>query len=354
MTDRAWTISVLTIPGRERYLEQLVDSLATARVFRRAELNIVYNWRSAEAPRAIESRLRRLAPNVPLVLSFNYTDPSIAAGRQQQLNACRTPLICFLDDDVTVHGDLLDTLDSAMAKTPLALTSVPSRVGDSDEHFKPRADTPGVDRGPLRFTSVQGMLAAGYRQLFLDVGGFAPTRRYWGEWTELNLRLWRLGLPTAYVMDGAFLRHWEDAPCSPTRNREGREAEILWGLVCTALEYDAVTLSPSTSEFWRLAIERYLTSAFGSAVSPQRLLSAVLGLVPRLTSEWPWIDEARKRAAAHPFPFPPFAALTADDVDRVCGHARDRVAVYRRDLPSAKGRRLPPIVARAMARLRLA
>lgn len=338
MSDKRWTISVLTIPKRERYVEALVESLVAARVTRSAEVSIVYNWDSRESPAAIEARLRKSCRGVPIHVTFNTTEPTIASGRQQQLNACKTPLICFLDDDITVHGDIIGTMEHGLRTQPLGIVGVPSYVEDTTELFKPREATPYVNHGGIRFMSVQGMLIGGYRRLFLDVGGFNQRRRFWGEWTELNLRLWRSGFPTGYVMDGAWLRHWHDAPESPTRNRAGREADVLWGLMCTALEYDAVDITAETESFWKLVSERYLAYSFGPEMSSKSLLSAFLQLTPRLISEWSRIAEHREGARQHPFQFAPFANLTEADVRAVVAHAEPRIAAYREEAPRARRR----------------
>lgn len=332
MSTRRWTISMLTIPGREEYLQRLLETLAEARVDRKAQIDIVYNWDAREAPAEIERKILRYARGLPVRVSFNTVDPSIVAGRAQQLNACRTPLICFIDDDISVHGDLMGTLESVLQGSPLGIVGVRSYVNDTTELFKPRATTPHVSRQHLRFMTVQGMAVAGYRRLFLDVGGFNPRRRFWGEWTELNLRLWRRGIPTGYAMDGAFLRHWHDAPNSPTRNRVGREAEVLWGVMCTALEYDAVDINEQTESFWRLVADRYLPYSFGPEMSSKALLSATLRLASRLTAEWGRIQEFREETRKHPFHFPPFAAITEGDVDAVLAHAVEKIAPYRAEV----------------------
>lgn len=340
MSERRWTISVLTIPSRDRYLQALVNSLVEARVLRRANLNIVFNHDSREAPTHVESRLRRAMPGIPFELTFNTTDSSIVAGRQAQLNACRTPYLCFIDDDVTVHGDLFDALDGALANHPLGVVGVPSLVGGTAERFKPRESTPFVDVDGVRYMPVQGMLVAGYRRLLLDIGGFNPRREFWGEWTELNLRLWRHGFPTGYVMDGPFLRHWHDAPDSPTRNRRGRELEILWGLSCMALEYDAVERTRATSDFWRLTRDRYLAYAFGDALAPDTLLQSCLQLAPRLAREWPRIAEFRELVRTHRFDIAPFETLSQPMINDVLAHARTAIRPYRE----------PPTKARSMLR----
>uniref|UniRef100_UPI0035635922 glycosyltransferase family 2 protein n=1 Tax=Gemmatimonas sp. TaxID=1962908 RepID=UPI0035635922 len=171
-----------------------------------------------------------------------------------------------------------------------------------------------------------------YRRLFADIGGFNPRRQFWGEWTELNLRMWRHGFPTGYAMDGAFLRHWHKAPESPTRNMAGREQHVLWGLICTALEYDAVSVNEATETFWRLAQDRYLAYSFGEQPTPRQLLTSVLQLMPRLSSEFPAIHAFAQEAHRHRFHFKPFEPLTVEQVGTVLAYAEQAVFAYRPDL----------------------
>jgi len=187
--------------------------------------------------------------------------------------------------------------------------------------------------------SVQGMLVAGYRRLIQDIGGFNPRRTFWGEWTELNLRMLRNGFPTAYAMDAGYLRHWHGAPESPTRNKVGRQDHVLWGLLCTALEYDAIGIRPDTEKFWNLVERRYLAYSFGEAASPSDLLGSVLRLVPRLAVEWPHIADFREIARKHPFQFAPFHEITPADVARVITYAEEHIAGYRRAVWGPERRR---------------
>lgn len=173
------------------------------------------------------------------------------------------------------------------------------------------------------------MLAAGYRNLFDDLGGFNPRREYWGEWTELNLRMWRSGFPTGYCMDCGYLRHWHQAPESPTRNMEGREIHVLWGLLCTALEYDAVEINEATKTFWRLVEERYLAYSFGEQLSAKELLKTTLKLMPRISSEWGQINAFKQQAEQHPFKFKPFHRFTLEDVKTVVKYAQKHINGYR-------------------------
>jgi GT2 family glycosyltransferase len=151
--------------------------------------------------------------------------------------------VCFIDDDVTLHGDIFDVLEERLRDHPLGVIGVPSLVEDTNRLFKPRRATPHVDAHGLG-SSVQGMLVAGYRRLIQDIGGFNIRRSFWGEWTELNLRMLRNGFPTAYAMDAGYLRHWHGAPESPTRNKAGRQDHVLWGLLCTALSTTPLPFGP--------------------------------------------------------------------------------------------------------------
>ena len=335
-----WTLSVLTIPQREAYLVPLLESLRKMKWRRsRWELSLVYNWDTEEEPYSVDRRLRKLAKGLPLTVHFNVRNPSIVGGRIQQLAICKTPLVCFIDDDLTLHGDLLDVLEERLRDCPVGLIGVPSLVENTNKLFKPRRSTPHVDAHGLRFMSVQGMLVAGYRRLLQDIGGFNPRRTFWGEWTELNLRMWRSGFATAYAMDAGYLRHWHDAPESPTRNKVGRQDHVLWGLLCTALEYDAIAVRPDTETFWNLVERRYLAYSFGETVGPAELLGSVLRLVPRLAVEWPHIAEFREIARRHPFQFAPFHALTESDVAKVLDYGEEHIAQYRR---AVWGRRAAP------------
>ncbi len=324
-----WTFSILTIPSRFDYLGRLLDSLASLPDRPSFEVVVVHNSASREEPLAIEARIRALAPTIPLRVYVNATDPTIGGGRRVQLAVCRAPLVAFVDDDITLHGDILSSIERTMRVTPLGIVGLPSYEEGSDVRFKPRESTPYVDLDGVRYMPVQGMLIAGYRRLFADIGGFNPRRQFWGEWTELNLRMWRHGFPTGYILDRGFLRHWHKAPESPTRSLSGREKYVLWGLMCTALEYDAVSINEATDAFWRLAEDRYLTYSFGEQPSPKQLLASVLELMPLLSREWPAMHAFAAETRKHPFQFKPFEPLSEDDVRRVLVHADSEIGQYR-------------------------
>ncbi len=332
---------MLTIPVREQFLANLLRSIVALPTRPRCEVVVIYNTPTSEEHSVIERRIRAMAPTLPIRVYLNSTDPTIGSGRQLQLSVCRTPLMAFMDDDLTLHGDVFGTLEGALASRPLGIVGLPSYNEDTPERFKPRESTPYVNLEGIRYMPVQGMLVAGYRRLFSEIGGFNPRRQFWGEWTEFNLRMWRNGFPTGYAMDGAFLRHWHKAPESPTRNMAGRERHVLWGLICTALEYDAVSINEATEAFWRLAQDRYLAYSFGEQPSPRQLLASVLELMPKLSSEFPAIHAFAEQARKHRFQFKPFEPFTVEQVQAVLAHAEQAVLAYRPELMSAGGESPP-------------
>lgn len=327
-----WTITVLTIPGREAFLRRLLESLADADLPTHTRFTVVYNRSIRDALSQVEQRFRSWAPALDIDVFFNNRDPTISGGRNYQLNLVKTPLVCFVDDDVTLHGNIFGQLEHTLRSVPAGIVGVPSVVAATGAPFKPRDTTPSVETPELRYAPVQGMLAAGYTALFHEIGGFSPLRRFWGEWTELNLRMWRNGFPTGYAMSGGHLRHWEDAPESPTRSLEDRARHVLWGLVCTALEYDATALTSSTEAFWRLVEERYLAYSFGEALTPTEMLRALLGILPELTSAMPAITQQRDLAAKHRFQFMPFHPIEPKDVQRVLAYANRAIEPYRSEI----------------------
>lgn len=350
-----WSITILTIPSRDAYLKRLLQSLMAVDFPSDAEVVVISNQRTDEPPYELESRIRKMAPGLPISVFTNRHDASIVGGRNFQLNVCKAPLICFIDDDTTLQGEIFGPLEQALRAYPLGLVGVPSYQGDTQTRFKPKDSTPSVTLDPaFRFMTVQGMLVAGYRDLLQEVGGFNPRRRFWGEWTELNLRLWRSGFPTAYRMDAGHLRHWEEAPESPTRNMVGREAHVVWGLICTALEYDAVDATEATETFWQLVQDRYLAYSFGEKLSATQLLRTTLELMPQLSSEWGQLTQFRELVRAHPYSFKPFHPLTEKDVRSVLLSADTTIIPYRVQAFGHQAlvpRRRPGMVSRLVGRL---
>lgn len=332
-----WNISILTIPGREQYLSKLLQSINGYDVAEGLLITIVYNKKvESSQERIIEQKIIGASKKYPVEVYFNQVDTSIAGGRNFQLNISKSPLIVFIDDDVTIHGEIFPILLNRLQTTKLGMIGLPSYISDSDALFKPRTTTPFIIENEIRYMPVLGMFIVSYRKLLVEIGGFNTRRRYWGEWTELNLRMWRNGFPTGYIMDAGFLRHWEEAPDSPTRTLSGREKHVLWGLVCTALEYDAVDINQATEVFWQLIEERYLKYSFGDELSIKNLLQTMLELLPELSAEWSNIMNYKAITRQHPFQFMPFHSFSHSDLLMVIQYANKSIKEYQKELDKAR------------------
>jgi hypothetical protein len=101
--------------------------------------------------------------------------------------------------------------------------------------------------------------------------------------------------------------------------------------MCTAIEYDAVSINEATEAFWRLAQDRYLAYSYGEQPSPKRLLATVLELMPQLSQEFGAMRAFAEEARRHPFQFMPFEPLTIDQVRAVMAHAEEAIGAYRPD-----------------------
>ncbi len=121
MSTPRWTITALTIPGREHYLRQLIQSLEATVIPGGARLVIVYNRAIRDELVDVERTIRSWASSLEVEVHFNNGDPTISGGRNYQLNLVKSPLVCFVDDDITVHGDAFLTIEEAMQRVPAGL-----------------------------------------------------------------------------------------------------------------------------------------------------------------------------------------------------------------------------------------
>jgi hypothetical protein len=128
MSTPRWTVTALTIPGRENYLRQLIQSLEATVIPGGARLVIVYNRAIRDELADVERSIRSWVSEIEVEVHFNNGDPTISGGRNYQLNLVNSPLVCFVDDDVTVHGDAFLTIEEAMQRYPRPLRApFPSR-----------------------------------------------------------------------------------------------------------------------------------------------------------------------------------------------------------------------------------
>ena len=116
-----WTLSALTIPEREEFLARLLASLDATVMPANTQVDIVYNSDVREGRFEIEKRIQAMAKKLPVTVHFTGGEVSIASGRALQLNSCKTPLVAFVDDDVTLHDDVLSAIERTMRDVPLGL-----------------------------------------------------------------------------------------------------------------------------------------------------------------------------------------------------------------------------------------
>jgi hypothetical protein len=86
MSTPRWTITALTIPGREHYLQQLIQSLEATVIPGGARLVIVYNRAIREELVEVERDIHSKAGSLDVEVHFNNGDPTISGGRNYHLN----------------------------------------------------------------------------------------------------------------------------------------------------------------------------------------------------------------------------------------------------------------------------
>ena len=320
-----WTVSILTIPERFEYLEKLLDSLTVQSEMTAPDyfcVNIICNRKISKTGLMALNKIVSKYESLKTKVYMNEDNPTISGGRQFALACALTPLIVFIDDDCSLHGNAFVEIEKILYNKTVAFVGLRSYQEGTEELFKPRANTPSKKIDGLLYMPIQGMFVAGYTSVYKMLGGFNLRRKFWGEWTEFNLRALRNGYPSAYLMNNdCFIRHWHKAPNSPTRNMEEREINVLWGLMCTALEYRAIKIDSATETFWDLVERRYLQYSFGDDLSYKRLFSSFLKLLPMLIDEWDKIKNYQITVSKHKFQFSPFHDLSINEYNEVLDYA---------------------------------
>lgn len=72
-----WTITALTIPGRETYLKNLIESLEAQDIPGGGRLVVVFNRAIREELTRVEARIQSWASSMPVDVFFNNGDPTI-------------------------------------------------------------------------------------------------------------------------------------------------------------------------------------------------------------------------------------------------------------------------------------
>lgn len=206
---------------------------------------------------------------------------SIPEGRNHLIKTTNTPFFAGIDDDLVIQGkDVFKRLENILRRGSLAMIGLPSYNIETPEIlFKPREKTPKFiteSNKDILFMKVEGMFFAGFTELFKDIDGFCERRRFWGEWTELNNRLTRLGYATGmFFPKDIKLLHDEKALGSPTRDRSDKKEHLLYGVLAMLIEHGVGSEGKTYKDF-RDVLENvndtYVKEYFSSNLSIERLL----------------------------------------------------------------------------------
>lgn len=124
---------VIPTVGSPLGLDRLLKSLATQSTSTcLREVVIVQNGSRSQATETyLLARMQRYWPETAMEkLRFVYEEtPSLLAGRHRGVFETSGEIICFLDDDVTVGPNWMQTLGSAFRKTSVSIAGGPSRIG---------------------------------------------------------------------------------------------------------------------------------------------------------------------------------------------------------------------------------
>ena len=126
----------------------------------------------------------------------------IPEGRNRGVRACTSELVCFVDDDAALVGDVLTAVREAFAADS-RLAAIGLRITD-EEGNTARRYVPGLRKDPNRSraaTSFPGGACVVRRTAFESVGGFCGAFRYGLEETDLAWRLIDAGWDVQYRAD---------------------------------------------------------------------------------------------------------------------------------------------------------
>ena len=80
MSTPRWTVTALTIPGRENYLRQFIQSPEATVIPGGARLVIVYNRAIRDELADVERAIRSWVSELEVEVHFNNGDPTISGG----------------------------------------------------------------------------------------------------------------------------------------------------------------------------------------------------------------------------------------------------------------------------------
>ena len=242
--------------NRESQLQPLVTALLDQCT---PDDRIIIIWQGTKKP--------RLDNNEKITL-VHLRKPNLPAARNRGLQLSNNPIVLFLDDDISVHPDLLDAhrgFHSEHANCAVA--------GNIDDPLFPETGTPSrfdVTTGELiqafnqstssHSLSVMGANMSFSREALQTAGNFDTSFKSNALWEEIDLsfRFHHAGFPIYYCSDAKVTHHRQpDGGC-----RSDQQIRYLFHLFANtayfACTYAPIRHLPKWLTFWKYRLE-YLT-----------------------------------------------------------------------------------------------
>jgi len=316
-----WTLCILTIPSRDFYLRQALDSISGERE-RGLAVKILYNCPISEKTEDLSSRLSGEYGDVETMF-YDSEHYGLPEGKNYLLSSVETPLVAFLDDDCTIEGgDVFLKLEETLRKTSFGLIGLQSFRGDSYIKLKPREKIPQQNIDGMLYVNVEGLFGASYTQLLRDLRGFNERKRFRVEWMDLNTKLRRAGYTTGIDPKAGFLRHWIEAPESPIRDRKDTNLHLFYALMAMAVEFDCYGQDNRSRNLWKRIAE-------DEKIPPEQLLVDISQVIPRLLEDKGEIVEYRDFLRSLPFDFMPLEPINKGDLMKLIEYSESQIGEYK-------------------------
>lgn len=216
-----------------------------------ATIAIVTRNRRDELRRALASAAAQTAPHELVVVDDASSDGTaemieadfqdvhlhrfeqvrgLLVGRNQAVRAARAPVVFFIDDDAAFSSDsVVEQTLPAFTDPDIAAVSIPHLdIVDGQVRWRLR---PSSDVGREAVHSFVGCAHAVQRSAFLEVGGYRESMTYYGEESELALRL----LDRGYVVVLGSSDPVHHFPSAKLRSRRAESRAHMRNSVLTAL-----------------------------------------------------------------------------------------------------------------------
>ncbi len=264
---KLWTLTILTIPSRERYLNNLIKSIINSVDSSEIKVDIIGNQKKTNRFHCMLKRAVKTLSNEGIesrILFNNTGDFRYTVGRKFALEQITTPFTIFLDDDVTINGRLLEPLKETFQNSSAAMVGLRSFINNTNIPFKPYDEEPCYVHNDIVYMPLIGLLVAGYTALLKKFKLFEHGSWYGAEWAFVNTLAMRQGLaPAMNFHTHTYLSHWLDAPDSPTRNHKDMKVMQIRSMLQAVFELGLFPNRRESKVYWTIVEKYYLPRVFG-------------------------------------------------------------------------------------------